>query len=939
MSEENKETKIQLPTGPEPEAAVAAKKMVELTIDGKKTTVEEGSSVFNAIKGVGIALPAMCYHYSFSPFGSCGVCLVEVEGKSNNVRSCTAKAADKMVVKTNTEKMIDARKKAIEKHLVTHPLDCPVCDADGKCELQDMTYDLGVYDIKKGVRKQIPEDTRSIVLDFNMERCILCGQCINVCKEVQLVDALCFYKKDGKTLVGAHGGVPLYCEFCGDCLAVCPVGAIVSRFSKYSFKPWQLKKTATTCSYCSDGCSINLETEGQKVLRVTSPLSYLNKYGWDKEPGDGHGGLCVRGRFGFQFIQSEKRLSRPLAKIDGRRMEIPWMKAMIQVGKRLNEIKAQYGGNAIAGLISGRCTNEEVYLFQKLMRSVLGSNNLDSAARYGHMNSVLAMHRALGSGRSTTSFEKMALSDVILMIGSNMTETNPVSCLRIKKAKAEFGAKLIVADTWPTDIMALASHPMQMALHSQGWLIGGLIKGVIAKGAAHPSFVQNHPAAYEALRRSVAGLSEEEITKRCGLPWEKISEAGELLAKSKRGTLLWGEGIVSQKGGYRNVLRLIDLALVTGLLEKEGAGIHPICEENNEQGAVDMGGVAEFFPGQVAFSDPAARARFAAAWHAELPGGAGSSLPEILERAERGEIKALYIVGENPLGTLPVSMRAREALENIDFIVCQDPFLTETGEMADFVLPAVTFAEKEGTFTDMQGKPNRVSQAFDPRGEAKPDWKIFCDLSKHLGHPIQYHGTEEIAKEIAELVPGYYRQEPAPLQIDRYLTGTFASEAAGRYGALAAEFEAAEPREAFPYLLTLGRSLYHSGKMSTRDEGLMKIYDRATLRIGTADAEALGLKPEDTVKMKSRHGALEVAIEIAPALPKGLLQFPEHFNQPPVKDLLTGEADPITRALSFKSEPVALEKVVKFNLAVISSHGDAGSSQEPETTRPEGSDS
>lgn len=929
----SEETKIQLPTAPEPAEAAPKKKMVELTINGIKTTVEEGSSVFNAIKGVGVALPAMCYHYSFSPFGSCGVCLVEVEGKSNNVRSCTAKAVDKMVIKTDTEKMIDARKKAIEKHLTTHPLDCPVCDADGKCELQDMTYDLGVYDIKKGVRKQIPEDTRSVVLDFNMERCILCGQCINVCKEVQLVDALTFYKKDGKTLVGAHGGVPLYCEFCGDCLAVCPVGAIVSRFSKYSFKPWQLKKTETTCTFCSDGCTINLESEGQKVLRVTSKLSYLNKFGWGTEPGDGHGGLCVRGRFGFQFIQSEERLSRPLAKIDGRRMEVPWIKAMLQVGKRLKEIKAQYGGQAIAGLISGRCTNEEVYLFQKLMRSVLGSNNLDTAARYGHMNSVLAMRHALGIGRSTTSFEKMALSDVVLMIGSNMTETNPVSCLRIKKAKAIFDAKLIVADSWKTDIMELASHPLQFTAHAQGLLIQGLIKAVIQKELVFPSFSQKYPAALEALRNGVAGLSEEVIAQKCGIPWEKIAEAAELLAKSKRGTLLWGEGIFARKGAYDNVLRLIDLALVTGLLEKEGAGIHPICEENNEQGAVDMGGVPEFLPGQIPFSSASDRQRFASAWHAEIPATAGATLPEILERAERGEIKALYIVGENPLGTLPISMRVREALENIEFIVCQDPFLTETGEMADFVLPAVTFAEKEGTFTDMQGKPNRVSQAFDPRGEAKPDWKIFCDLSKHLGQPLQYRGTEEIAQEISQLVPGYYREARAPISLDRYLSETFPAEAADRYGAAAEETK----EETFPTLLALSRSLYHSGKLTTRDAGLTKIDDKAALKIGTADAEALGLKPEDTVKIKSRQGAIEVPIEITPALPKGLVHFPEHFNRPPVKDLLSGEVDPRTHVPFFKEEPVAIEKVLKFNLAVIATT--AGPAPASETPQPEGSPS
>ncbi|MBI3802490.1 MAG: molybdopterin-dependent oxidoreductase [Nitrospirae bacterium] len=913
MSEETKAPgKIEIPTAPEPAPAAApAKKMLDVTIDGKKISVPEGSLLLDTMRTMGIQIPAMCYHYTFSSFGSCGVCLVEVEGKNNNVRSCTAKITHGMVVKTQTEKIEDARKKAIEKHLVVHPLDCPVCDADGKCELQDMTYDLGVYDIKKGTRKEIPEDTRSPVLDFNMNRCILCGQCINVCKEVQLVDALTFYKKDGKTHVGAHGGVPLQCEFCGDCLAVCPVGAIVSRFSKYAFKPWQLKKTVTTCGYCSDGCTLHLESETQKVVRVTSKLSYLSKFGNDVELGDDHGGTCVRGRFGFQYNQSESRLSRPLMKIEGRWTEVPWIKANALIGKRLMEIKAKHGGQAIAGLITGRCTNEEVYLFQRLMRSVLGTNNIDTAARYGHMNSVTALQQTLGIGYATTTDKAMTLSDVILMVRNDMTETNPVTALRLKEAKSRFEAKLIVADLFQSNMMKLASHPLQVAVHGETAFIQGLVKAVIDKGLAFPAFVEKYPAAYEALRNSMAGLSEETLARESGLAWEKIAEAAELLAQSQRGTLIWGEGIVSRQGGYENVLRLIDLALLTGLFEKEGAGILPICEENNEQGAVDMGAVPEFLPGQRAYASEEERSRFRAAWHSDLPEG-GATLPEILERAERGEIKALYLVGENPLGTLPVSMRVRQALENVEFIVCQDPFMTESGEMADVVLPAAVAAEKEGTFTDVEGKIRRVAPAFDPRGEARPDWKIFCDLSKVMGHPLQYKGPEDIAQEIAQLVPGYFRNErPAPRPA-RYTEGSFIAQIADRYR------PTEKPSEGpFPFTLDLVQVLYHSGKLSTRDSGLMKIDDKALLHIGTADAEAMGLKSGDTVKIKSSLGQVEVTTEVSESLPKGVLHFPTHFNRPNVKDLFAGAIDPVTRVPYFKEEPVALEKVWKVQLMVM----------------------
>ncbi|MFY9268481.1 MAG: molybdopterin-dependent oxidoreductase [Candidatus Manganitrophaceae bacterium] len=922
----SEETKIKFPTAPEMEG-VPQKKMLEITIDGNKTFVPEGTFVFDAVKKTGVQLPSMCYHYTFSSFGSCGVCLVEVEGKNNNVRACTAKTVDKMVVRTNTEKIVDARKKAVEKHLTVHPLDCPVCDADGKCELQDLTYNLGVYDIKKGVRKEIPEDTRSPVLDFNMNRCILCGQCINVCKEVQLIDALCFYKKDGKTHVGAHGGGPLYCEFCGDCLAVCPVGAIVSRFSKYSFKPWQLKKTHTTCSYCSDGCELTLESEAQKVFRVTSKLSYLTKYGQEAEPGDEHGGLCVRGRFGFEYNQSASRLSRPMMKVDGRWTEVPWIRATAHIGKRLSEIKTRYGGEAIAGLISGHCTNEEVYLFQRLMRSVLGTNHIDTAARYGHMNSVLAMHHNLGIGHSTTSYEAMTLSDVILTIGTDLTETNPVTSVRIKEAKSKFGAKLIVADHFQSKLMKLGTHPLPIAIGGETALIQGWVKAVIEKGFAHPSFTEKYPTAYEALQRGVAALSEERLAQASGLPWEKIVESAELLAKSKRGTLIWGEGIVSRKEGYQNVLRLIDFGLLTGLLDKEGAGIHPICEENNEQGAVDMGGVPEFLPGQVPYTSETDRARFSAAWNAEIPEGVGATLPQILERAERGEIKALYIVGENPAGTLPASMRVREALSKIDLIICQDPFLTETGEMAHFVLPAAVAAEKEGTFTNMEGKIRRVAPAFDPRGEARPDWKIFCDLSKQMDQPLQYRGPEEIGQEIARLVPGYFKdQRPRP-RLERYLDPIVLSEIAGRYQLDTQE----EGEKAFPFTLDLVQIIYHSGKLSTRDDGLMKIYNKPSLQIGIADAEELKLVKGDTIKIKSSIGQTEATIEISDSLPKGLLHFPVHFNQPGVKDLLSVDLDPKTHLPSFKRGRVALEKVWKIQLTMVSPEETPASEQPVET--------
>ncbi len=887
--------------GKQSAAPDAVKNMVEITIDGKVVTAEEGSSLFNAVKWTGVELPAMCYHYSFSPFGSCGLCLVEVEGKKNNVRACTAKVVEGMVVSTGTEKMVEARKGAVEKHLTTHPLDCPVCDKDGQCELQDMAYDLEVYDIKDPKRKDIPEDTRSIVLDFNMERCILC----------------CFYKKDKQKHVGAHGGETLYCEFCGDCLAVCPVGAIVSKFSKYTFKPWQLKKTETTCGFCSDGCTITLETNDRDIQVVTSELSYTSKFGYEVDPGEGHGGICVRGRFGFEYVMSSDRLSKPLAKGENGFQPIAWFSSLMEIGKRLNDIKSTYGPQSIAGLISGRCTNESVYLFQRLMRSVLNTNNIDTAARYGHMNSVHVLQKTLKIGKATVTAEQLALSDAILMVGSNLTETNPITALRPKASMTEFGGQLFVADTTKTKILNLATHPLHIALDSEADFIQALVKAVINKEAADPDFIETYPEAYAALKASVGPLSETALSEKTGLEWEKIEETAETLAKSKRGILLWGEGIIAKPDAVDHILRLIDLALLCGLLRKKGGGILPICEENNEQGAVDMGGVPEFLPGQLDYNSPSERDRFSNIWHTTLPtpgtDAPGLTLPEMIEAAHRGEIKALYLVGENPLGTLPASMKVREALEKVDLIICQDPFLTETGQMADYVLPSAVFAENEGTYTNTLGQVNRVVEAFDPRGEARPDWKVFTDLSKHLGHPMQYRSVEEIHNEIAKMIPGYYQSEAATPKPDAYLESEFIGHIAGRY----TPSESRTPSETTR--LSLEPVLYHSGKLTTRDQGLMKIYNKAVLLISEPDADALGgLITGDPVHIKSDLGQLETTVEISPDLPKGLVQFPLHFNDPPMKDLLKTEIDSRTKVITFKTGPVTLMRPASLDLRVVS---------------------
>src|SRR5436190_2866994 len=494
---------------------------IRLIVDGQQVEAKQGVSLYDVISQTGKIIPAMCYHYTFDPFGSCGMCLVMVEGKKAPVRSCTAKAEAGMVVRSEGEDLFGARKKAVEKHLTIHPLDCPVCDADGHCELQDMAFRHGVTNLANARQKFIPEDTRSPVLDFNMNRCIACAECINVCKDVLMIDALQFMKKGGFNQVVPKGDTALACEFCGDCLAVCPVGAITNKYSKYLYKPWQLRKTTTTCNYCGDGCQMHLETKDNEVVRVTSPLSWKNKWGDRADTATGHGGICVRGRFGFQYIDSQARLRQPLVRRngklpEGKLTETPWLEAMQTVVDRLAEIKAKHGAQAIAGLITARCTNEELYLFQKLMRAVIGTNQLDSSARYGHLNFTRAMQKAVGIGRMMNSYEDITKANTLLLIGTDITETNPITSLRVKEAIRVYGAQVIVAHPTLTNIAKLASHPLPIAPAGEAAFIQALVKAVVEQDLVDEAAVGAAPEAFAALKHAVAGLSWDTVTNQVG---------------------------------------------------------------------------------------------------------------------------------------------------------------------------------------------------------------------------------------------------------------------------------------------------------------------------------------------------------------------------------------------------------------------------------------
>jgi formate dehydrogenase (NADP+) alpha subunit len=928
MTDEQKTTTTSIEPSPKPEAQDA--ETVELTIDDQLIRVPKGTPIYDAITGMGKIIPAMCYHYTFSPFGSCGICLVEVEGKKAPVRSCSSNVAPGMVVRTDTPALFQSRKKGVERHLSTHPLDCPVCDADGRCELQDMSYSFGISEVKNVKQKGIPEDRRSLVLDFNMNRCILCGQCINICKEVQQVDALQFLKKGGFTHVVARGDTALDCEFCGDCLAVCPVGAITNKFAKYLYKPWQLISTTTTCGYCGDGCEMIVDAKGPEVIRVRSSLSWKSKWGTTEDTLGGHGGICVKGRFGFQHINSKQRLSQPLLRRGRHHEPVSWWEATDEVANRLGEIKAQHGPDSIAGLVSARLTNEELYLFQKFMRAVVGTNQFDSTARYGQINFTQALQTALGRSRLMNTYEELTEANTILVIGSDITEANPITALRVKEAMRHYKASVIVVNPIKTNMAELATHHLAIRPGTEGVFLQGVVRALLAKNLVDSAFTDANPDVLTALRNATAGWSDEALVQATGVEAAKFDEIAALLAQGPRTILLCGEGLLKQADGYAHALSLIEVAGLCGALAKPGSGVMALQEENNEQGVIDFGAVPELLPGPAPLADPAARLRAGALWQTEVPSSPGTTITDILERARTGAIKALYIIGENPIETLPASMGAAEALERVELLVCQELFMTETARRAHVVLPACSAAEKTGTFTNHEGKYRPVARALEPQNESRPDWEMIEEIAGKMAPEFCYGSVEDIQEEIGRLVPGF-----PTVPLSRQLNGPPRFTAA-HTSTVAARYRAPMSPLVKDGALTLQLIpiLYHSGKLSLQAEGLTTIRPKGRLSINPADAERIGAATGAVVQLtpaSAPQPQVEVEVEVQPSLPAGLCVFPEHFNMPNVKDLIPATIDAVTRVPYFKRGEVTISLITPAPVTAPPLSGSTVDAQPPDS--------
>jgi NADH-quinone oxidoreductase chain G len=878
---------------------------VRLTIDGIPISVPKGTLVIEAARRVGVMVPHFCYHPKLKPDANCRMCLVEVERMPKLQTSCSTLATEGMSVRTATTVVHDAHKSVLEFILANHPLDCPVCDQGGKCDLQDFSHQYTATSRFEETKRIFQKEYFSPLIETQMNRCVQCLRCVRYCDEVMDVKALAPIGRGTMTEIKSFGAHPLDCEFCGGCVQICPVGAITSRLSMYEYRPWMLKRADTVCTFCGDGCQITVQTKDQELIEVNS----------SQGAGRNSGDLCARGFFGFRAASHPDRVTQPLIRRNGALVEATWEEALEYVAERTKQLKQAHGPQAFGGLISGRCTNEELYLFQKFMRLTIGTNNLDSSARYGHVNGVEAMRWVQGTHRWTVTFEDIAQADVLLLVGTNITETNPITGLKVKEAVKKQGAALLTIEAIQPAIGTISNITNLSEQHacvnpSQfGAAVLGLLKAVVEGNHVDSTVRQRGEDYVTAVSQAVQRLTWEDLALNTGVSHESFVQMAASLAKGRRVVVLAGQILLRSQGGYGICLNLLDLLLLTGKLTARGCGFAPLAEENNDQGAVEMGAVAAMLPGALPITDQDTRTRMSRAWKEELPLATGATLIEMIERAQAGIIKGLFIVGENPIGSLPPQIGAKEALDKLDLLVCQELFLTETAALAHVVLPAASAMEKDGTFTNTEGHVQAVRPAINPVGDSRPDWEILSALSVFMGVPLEYGDAKEILKEIRAVVPGYGSLGPSPIPpavdpaaVDRYMSEGYRRDLATRY---------ALPERAIrsegTVQLGLAQTLFHSGKLSTHSKGLLQIEPDGFLQMNPLDAARYAIGTGDRVRLSNSRGEFTTTAKVLDRVPEGLAWLPDHFAQNAL-GLFDCTVDPDTKVPCYRTASVSVMK-------------------------------
>lgn len=853
---------------------------IAITLNGTPVSGRPGMTILELAQEVGVKIPTLCHDPSLKPVGACRVCLVEEEKSARLLASCVTPIVSGMVINTESPAVIENRKVIVKLMMASHPESCLLCDKGNRCQLRRIAADLGI-----GTVNYYPMPHFTVTQEVNpfiqrdLSKCILCGKCIRADQELVVVGALDYMHRgfDARPATVFDGPLETSeCTFCGTCVTVCPTGALFERGKRHLGTIGV--RTPSVCSYCGCGCNIYLEVHENRLISVQSRgVQDLNGRT-----------LCVKGHYGFDYVHHPDRLRSPMIRKDGSLKEVGWDEALDYVADGLRRCHSGYGPDGIAFLGSSKCTNEENYLFQKMARVIFGTNNVDNGARILSGPSL----EVLPLGAMTNPLRDLESSDVILVLGSNPSASHPVASYWIKRAVRNKGARLIVVDPRKPDLASMASVWVPVRPCMDGLLLHAIFKALIDSGAVERNPLLQEIGGLADLRESLASLSRGNVEERTGCPPSLLDSITDILLQARSPAIVYGHGITRQANATEAIRAMLNLALLKGSLGKEGGGIYPLDKENNGQGAWDMGSRPDCLPGHQPLDDETVLQGLAARWRSTIPGKVGLKAVEMIQQAQMGRVKAMYVMGENPIRAFPDAPTVRSALSSMEFLVVQDLFLTETAALAHAVLPACSFVEKSGSFTNIERRVQSIHESIEPLPQSVPDWKILCWLSKRLGYPMDYDSAAAIMDEIRTVVPQYGgisseklkkggMFQPCP---DGGSTGEVRLSISG-WGAQKLRFSPArldetESEQGKGFALLRGSTLYHfsGGTRSTRSSRLNAMKAGGGLEMNPHDAQELRLVNGDSVRVFNNRAEVSMIIKVNGSLPRGVV-FSAYFDQ------------------------------------------------------------
>jgi formate dehydrogenase major subunit len=903
-------------------------KAVSFALNGKTVSGRPDETILQAAERHGVDIPRLCYTAGMRPDGNCRTCMVEIKGERVLAPSCCRYPKDGMEVTTDSARALASQKMSLELLLADIPEKAYTLDSE--LDLWAKKLDLGKP--RFATRHQPAEDLSHPAMAVNLDACIQCKRCVRACREEQVNDVIGYAFRGGHSKIVFDLDDPMgdsTCVACGECVQACPTGALMPAREVGKIVPE--KKVDSVCPYCGVGCQLTYNVRDNRIVYVEGRDGPANS-----------SRLCVKGRYGFDYVQHKHRLTKPLIRKPGAPKtknfvvdpenwsevfrEATWEEALDFAAKGLRETRDTYGKRSLAGFGSAKCTNEEAYVFQKLVRTGFGSNNVDHCTRLCHASSVAALMEGYNSGAVSNPVRDVALAEVIFVIGANPTVNHPVAATFIKNA-AKSGVKLIVADPRRGDLARHATYNLQFNPDTDVALLNAMLHVIVEEGLTDEAFIRDRTSGYDALAENVKKFSPELMAPIVGIDAQTIREVARLYATSKASMILWGMGISQHVHGTDNARCLIALALSTGQIGKPGSGLHPLRGQNNVQGASDAGLIPICYPDYQVVTDARARQRFEKLWHTELDPDRGLTVVEIMHASKRKEIRGMYVMGENPAMSDPDVDHARDALCALDHLVVQDIFLTETAYLADVVLPATAWPEKVGTVTNTDRIVQMGRKAIEPPGDAREDFWILNELSRRVGVDWYYNHPREVFEEMRTCMDSiagitWERLEsesavvyPCEKEGDPGEPIVFVKDfptESGRAKFVPADLirAAEQPDKEYPVVLITGRQLehWHTGSMTRRASNLDYIEPEPVASVHPLDLEELGVVPGSTITIASRRGSISLYARADDGTPRGVVFVPFCYYEAAANMLTNPVLDPFGKIPEFKYCAVQVSK-------------------------------